>query len=318
MSDRNTERFAFILVKDFPLMVLASATEPLRSANREVGEEVFAWDFFSTDGGAVKSSSGIEVNTKGDVFDALEYPNIVLVAGLDAPSVKDSNIISVLRKAARIGRRIGGVSTAAWIMADAGVLDGFMATLHWENFQAFRETFPKVKAVSDLFVVDRNRFTCGGGTSALDLMLYQIAQKCGRDVAANVADQFLHARIREGEDVQIASVSWRYGTNDRRILRAVAIMEENIEQPIGIEDIAHRAGASRRQLERLFHEKLNSSPSQLYLEMRLKKARLLLKQTTDSVLNVAVQCGFSGASHFSKRYREVFGETPSETRFGRK
>lgn len=318
MIEKKEERFAFILVKDFPLMVLASATEPLRSANREVSEEVFTWDFFTRDGATVKSSSGIEVNAAGNLHDALEYPNIVLVAGLDAPRIKDTNLFAVLRKAASMGRQIGGVSTAAWILAEAGVLDGYMATLHWENFQAFRETFPKVKAVSDLFVIDRNRFTCGGGTSAMDMMLYRISQRCGREVAANVADQFLHARIREGEDVQIASVSWRYGTTDRRVLRAISLMEENIERPISIEEIAGKSGSSRRQLERLFQEKLKTSPSQLYLESRLKKARLLLKQTTDSVLSIAVQCGFTGASHFSKRYREIFRETPSETRFGRR
>ncbi len=318
MEKTSSEKYAFILVKDFPLMVLASATEPLRSANREVGKDVFQWDFFSADGKHVKSSSGIDINVAGDVEAALEYPNVVLVAGLDAPSIKDSDIINGLRKAARLGRNIGAVSTAAWVLADAGVLDGYMATLHWENFQAFRENFPKVKAISDLFVIDRNRFSCGGGTSAMDLMLYIIAEKCGREIAANVADQFLHARIREGEDIQIASISWRYGTNDRRVLRAIAMMEEHVEAPLSIGAIAECCGASRRQLERLFHEKLKTSPAQLYLETRMKKARLLLKQTNDSVLSIAVQCGFSGAPHFSKRYRDIFHETPSETRFGRK
>ncbi len=295
-------------------MALASATEPLRSANRELGKEMFLWDFFSVDGSPVKSSSGTELNVAGDIAAATDYPNIIVVAGLDAPKIKDARILKGIRKAAAFGRNIGALSTAAWVLAEANLLDGYQATLHWENFQAFRETFPKVKAVSDLFVIDRNRFTCGGGTSALDLMLFLISQKCGRQIAANVADQFLHARIREGEDLQVASVSWRYGTVDRRILHAVAMMEEHTEFPLKIDDIAKRCGCSRRQLERVFSEKLQKSPSSLYVEVRMKKARLLLKQTTDSVLNIAIQCGFSGSSHFSKRYRDIYNESPTDTR----
>ncbi len=167
---------------------------------------------------------------------------------------------------------------------------------------------------TELFEIDRNRFTCSGGTAAIDLMLNMIARQHGHELAAQVADQFMHERIRDEHDHQRMSLPARLGVRHSKLLGVIGLMEQNLEEPLSRSDLAVSAGLSTRQLERLFRKYLNRSPARYYLELRLNKARLLLLQTNMSVIDVALACGFVSASHFSKCYRDFFGRTPRKER----
>jgi len=178
----------------------------------------------------------------------------------------------------------------------------------------FAEEFPDIEATRDLFCIDRNRVTCGGGTAALDLMLALIAERHGHFIAAEVAEQFLHTRIRPPGESQRMAVQWRYGITDRRMVRVINLMEQNIEHPLHTQTLAQIAGISRRQLERRFLGEFGKTPSRFYVELRLKHAQALLLQSTDSLLAVALKCGFSSASHFGRCFRATYHETPARVR----
>ena len=199
-------------------------------------------------------------------------------------------------------------------MAKAGILEGYRCTIHWENLPSFCEDFPEIDVTTELFEIDRSRFTCSGGTAAIDLMLHLISRQYGHELAAQVADQFMHERIRDQHDHQRMSLPARLGVRHPKLLSVIALMEENLEEPLGRTELAENAGLSTRQLERLFRKYLNRSPARYYLELRLNKARLLLLQTNMSVIDVALACGFVSASHFSKCYRDFFGRTPRKER----
>ncbi|RMD64829.1 MAG: helix-turn-helix domain-containing protein, partial [Alphaproteobacteria bacterium] len=145
-------------------------------------------------------------------------------------------------------------------------------------------------------------------------MLALIALEHGRPLATAVAEQFIHDRIRDSRDHQRMALRGRLGSSHPKLLAIVALMEENLEEPLSRVELARRVGISTRQLERLFRKYLHRTPTRYYLELRLERARALLTQTTMSVLDVALACGFVSASHFSKCYRELFNRTPRQDR----
>jgi transcriptional regulator GlxA family with amidase domain len=310
----ETRRFGFLLLPRFSLLAFTSAVEPMRSANRLAGRPLYDWRLISRDGGPVASSGGIEVMTQASVAEVERIPNLFVVAGLDAQTIDDRRILSWLRRLERAGCRLGALTTGSYVLARAGLLDGYRCTIHWENLAGFREDFPGIDATSEVYEIDRNRMTCSGGTAAMDLMLGLIAVDHGRELATAVAEQFIHERIRDPGEPQRMGLRNRLGITHPKLLKVIGIMEANLEEPLSRGALAARSGVSTRQLERLFRRYLQRTPTRYYLELRLYRARGLLTQTALSVLDVALACGFVSASHFSKCYREFFHKTPREER----
>ena len=148
-------------------------------------------------------------------------------------------------------------------------------------------------------------------------MLHLISSHAGHEVAAAVADQVIHHRIREGNEGQRMALRARLGVSHPKLLFVIGSMESSLEFPVSCSQLAQSVGLSTRQLERLFSKYLNQAPTRYYLKLRLERARYLLLQTSMPILDIALACGFISASHFSKCYRECFGCTPSEARRAR-
>jgi transcriptional regulator GlxA family with amidase domain len=308
------QRFAFVLVPEFSTLAFASALEPLRAANRLSGRPLYTWTLLGVDGTPVRSSSGVGVAVDAPLDEAQRFETVVVCAGLGAESWRDGRLDGWLRRLARQGVRLGAVSTGTYMLARAGLLHGVRCTLHWEALPAFEEAFPDLVVTPELFEIDDNRMTCSGGTAALDMMLSVIGLDHGRDLATRVAEQFIHERIRAREEKQRMALRTRLAVSHPKLLQVVSIMEEHIEDPLPRSELARMAGLSTRQLERLFRRYLGRTPTRHYLELRLDRARLLLAQTSLSVLEVATACGFVSASHFSKCYREFFARSPRDER----
>jgi transcriptional regulator GlxA family with amidase domain len=303
------------------MIAFTGAIEALRLANRTSGQALYQWSLFSVDGRPVKASNGIALHPDGDLEAANRFDTVAVCSGTDVQRFQDRALVSWLRRMARQGADIGALCTGSYILARAGLLDGYRCTIHWENLAGFFEDFPDIEVSSELFEIDRNRFTCSGGTAAIDLMLNVIARQHGHELAAGVADQFLHERIRDHRDHQRMSLSRPPAHVPAGPARRAAPQaaqghraDGNLEEPLSRSGLAVTAGLSTRQLERLFRKYLNRSPARYYLELRLNKARLLLLQTNMSIIDVALACGFVSASHFSKCYRDFFGRTPRKER----
>lgn len=308
------ETFAFLLLPRFSIMSLSGVLDPLRAANRLAESQIYDWRIISTDGEPVQSSSRVSVIVDAAMRDVERLPNLIIVTGFEPERYATKDVLGWLRRLDRQGCRMGAVSTGSHILARAGLLDGYRCTIHWENIDSFREAFPDIIVTEEVYEVDRNRFTASGGTAALDMMLGLIALRHGRALATGVAEQFIHERIRDNRDHQRMALRRRLGVPHPKLLAAVELMEQNLEEPLTRAELARRASLSTRQLERLFAKYLNRTPTRYYLELRLARARALLTQTTMPVLDVALACGFVSASHFSKCYRERFNRTPREDR----
>ena len=306
--------FGFVLVPEFSMMAITSAIEAMRQANRLSGKQLYGWRLYTADGAPIRASNGLLLPIDGDLEAASSLDTVAVCGGLQIHLQDTAKLCPWLRKMARRGADIGAICTGSHILAKCGLLDGYTCTIHWENLAALVEQFPDIQVSNELFEIDRNRFSCAGGAAAMDMMLNVISRQHGHELAAAVADQFMHERIRDHHDHQRMSLPARLGVRHPKLLSVVKLMEDNLEEPLARSELAEEAGLSTRQLERLFRKYLQRSPARFYLELRLNRARLLLLQTNMSVIDVALACGFVSASHFSKCYRDFFGHTPRKER----
>lgn len=310
----DPEQFGFLILPSFSLMAFSSAIEPLRAANAIADRRLYEWTLLSVDGDPVKTSNNIDIMPNESVATERQFDYVFVVGGTGAERFKDQRALNFVRKVSRLGTTIGAVSTAPYLLAHAGLLDNKRCTIHWEYLDGFREDFPHLDITEEIFEIDGNVITVSGGTASIDLMLRIISHSHGHDIATHVSEWFLHKQIREHSEHQRMSLRFRVGVSHPKLLGAIQFMEENLENPMDREDIAGAVSLSTRQLERLFRKYLNSTPRKYYFGLRMQRARILLRQTSMSVLDVALACGFVSASHFAKCYREFFGHSPRRDR----
>lgn len=307
-------RFVFVLLEQFSLLCFATAIESLRIANRMGDKQLYSWSIVGDGGESMTCSAGTVFQLDDELGELSRDDTIMVCGGIDIQEATTKRVLGWLRREARKGVVVGGLCTAAYTLAKAGLLDGKRATIHWENQDSFIEEFEEVELTKSVFVVDGNRLTTAGGTSSIDLMLKLIAEDQGEELANAVADQLIYSSIRTDQDTQRLSVPTRIGVRHPKLSQVIQMMENNIEEPISPSLLAKDVGMSTRQLERLFRRYLNRSPKRYYMELRLQKARNLLMQTDMSVINVALACGFASPSHFSKCYRAHYNTTPYRER----
>jgi transcriptional regulator GlxA family with amidase domain len=313
-EQNSPQTIGFLLVPGFALMSYAAAIEPLRAANLLSGKELYRWWHAAPGGKPVMASNGVAIITDCGTDKHRTADMMFVCAGGNPATFDDRSVFGWLRRLARKGVAIGGISGGPYIVAKAGLLDQRRATLHWEHLPAFREAFPDIEVVPSLFEIDGNRITCSGGISALDMMVALIERDHGRQLAASVGDWFLHTHIREGMGPQRMDLRYRFGVADETLIGVLRSMEMSLETPQPRATLAREAGISLRQLERLFEHHLGRGIHRHYRFLRLERARQLLRETTLPVLDVALATGFASSSQFARAYRRAFGEAPSATR----
>jgi transcriptional regulator GlxA family with amidase domain len=306
--------FVFFTLPRFTLLSLSSAIDVLRMANRVLDQQAYSWTIASVDGQPVESSSGLSFSQTQAIAE-VSNPDVVFVCGgVDVRSAVTEPIIQALRNLDRKGVTLGGLCTGVYALAKAQLLSKHKTAIHWENLSSMREEFPHVDFVDHVYALDGQRFTSSGGIAPLDLMLTLVKKHHGRHVAQKISEQFILERIRREDEKQYVPLAVRAGFYQLNLIEAAALMEANIEEPLPLDEIARLVGVSRRQIERLFKRYIGKVPVRYYLELRLNRARQLLLQTTMSVMEVAVACGFQSPPHFSKCYREFFGHSPTQER----
>ena len=313
-APEKPRRFVFVLMDQFTLLSYSCAVESLRIANRMAGTALYDWRVVGEGGETATSSAGAVFQLDGDLTEMTRDDTVVLCGGIDVAKATTKPLLNWLRREIRRGVSVGGLCTATYTLARAGLLDGKRATIHWENQDSFAEEFEDVILTKSIFVTDAKTFTTAGGTASIDLMLKFIADDHGEELAGAVADQLIYTTIRTDQDTQRLSVPTRIGVRHPKLSSVIQMMENNIEEPQSPSILAKEVGMSTRQLERLFRRYLNRSPKRYYMELRLQKARNLLMQTDMSVINVALACGFASPSHFSKCYRAQYNTTPYRER----
>lgn len=314
-SDPNPEHFGFLLVPNYSMIAFSSTIEPLRLANQVVGKTLYKWSICTLDGRAVKASNGIKLTPHCRIDDMDDLSVFFVCGGIGIADYWTKAMQAALRKI--VMQRniiIGAICTGSYLLAKAGLLNGYKSTIHWENIASMREEFPNAQFSDDLYQIDRDRITCAGGQAALDMMLNLIGDKHGSKLTSMISELALCERIRNADDRQRIPLQLHLGSSQPKLIEAVTLMEANLEEPISLDELSSYVGISRRQLERLFQKHLSCVPTRYYLNLRLSRARLLLLQTSKSIVDIALASGFISAPHFSKCYRDMFGIPPRDER----
>jgi transcriptional regulator GlxA family with amidase domain len=313
----NTPLTLLVLVTpNFNLSATAGFIDPFRAANYLEGQKHFRWQIASTTGGEILASNGMSIRTKALGEVQRESKDIVIVSSSWAPEAHSAASLSAaLRRWARAGCTLGALDTGAFILAEAGLLAGRRATVHYEHIDALRELHADIEVSEDLFVFDGDRITCCGGTAAVDFGLHIIRHTHG-DAPANAAARYIfHQRLRlPGAPQNPDQVEPLGSTVPGAVRRAIAIMEKHLENTVTIPEICLRVRMSQRQLDRLFSRYVRKTPAIYYRDIRLDRARGLVTQTDLPLSEVAAASGFSGQVQFSRAYRERFGLPPRNDR----
>lgn len=310
----RTEHFGFLTLPNFSMIAFTSAVEVLRMTNYVSRATHYRWSVIAADGIPVPASNGVTV-TPTCTLEQAGVPDVLIVCG--GTQIREAVDVRVRSLLAYVGSRgvpLGALCTGAYALMSAGLLDDYRCTVHWEDMSALHREFPRVKFTDELFVIDRDRLTCTGGTAPLDLMLNLVESRLGQNLAAQVSAQFILDRIRSASDHQPIPVDARIGFSRAELIEVVRLMEANIEEPLSLEELARLVRLSQRHLQRMFKIYLDVSPTHYYLALRLRRARDLLRTTDASVARVTAVCGFQSPCHFSKAYRAQFGHAPSRER----
>ncbi|WP_281966915.1 GlxA family transcriptional regulator [Roseovarius nanhaiticus] len=305
-------RIGILPIADFAVMSYAATVEPLRAANLLAGRMLY--EMVHVGNGPVASSGAAVVPPDAQVGAALRLDMLFVIAGGDVGAHDDPALARWLARMAREGVHLGGVSGGPVILARAGLMAGRRMTLHWEYAEALAEASPDLALERSLYVIDRDRMTCAGGTAPLDMMHALIARQHGAAFARRVSDWFMHTEVRPAIGPQRAGLAERVGSHTPAILDAVEVMESHLADPLDLGQIASIAGVSPRQLNRLFTDQLGTPVMRYYRALRLDRAQSLLRNSAMPLTQIALATGFANSSHFSRAYAAQFGHPPSHYR----
>ncbi len=309
---------SFVLMPRFTMLAFTSAIEPLRVANQLTERMLFKWRVHSETGEPIACSNGVPLLPDAPLSGALASDYILVCGGVEPDAGCSPELTDWLRKQWRHGGTVGGLCTGAYALARAGILNGRRFTLHWENIPNFCEKYPSLTPERRIFCIDDRIVTCAGGVASAELALKLIEDYYGPELGQAVMNMCLLGQIRRGEEEQLTSLSVRLGTRNDHLIRAVAYIEAHVEDEVDLGECASHLGISRRQLERLFQRYLDTTPLQYLNKVRLQHARSLLTETDLGVMQVAVACGFSSSSYFSKVFRTQYGVSPYKFSLTRK
>lgn len=310
----DIQRVGFLTLPEFTLMAFTSAIEVMRMVNYLIGKDYYQWSVITPDGEPVASSSGIAPRDAGRYSASCRFDVVFVCGGTNVTKYVDDRVTALLRRMSRDGIILGGLCTGPYALVTAGLLDGYHSTIHWENMAGLREQYTRVEFMEELFVIDRDRITCSGGTAPLDMMLALVRARFGKQLVAEVSNQFILDRVRDCDDRQYIPIAARIGSNHATLQKVAELMEANFEEPLSAVELARLAGLSLRQIQRMFHETLGTTPTKYYLRLRLQRARAMLTQSSLSITQIAVACGFQSVGHFSKTYRALYGRSPRSER----
>lgn len=310
----GTIRFTFVLISRFNMMALTATLEPLRVANYLCGRALYEWTFVSPEGGRITASNGMSVDTELLPVDDRRQDTIFVCGSWDSEHYEHRDLFAWLRRHERMGVRLGAMDIGVYILARAGLLSGYRVAVLWYCIRAFSEAYPDVDPEERLFISDRNRITIAGGTAGMDAMLSDISERFDPRLAREVADHVLHYPVRDSDSAQRNVGGGQQEIMHSVVRAAIHLMENHVEEPLSIPQVAEQVRVNQRKLERLFHKHAGRSAIGYYRVLRLQHALVLLTNTDLSIREISVACGYSSLSHFAKSFAAQYNKRPRDCR----
>src|SRR6267378_4480862 len=310
MGRRLMQRTGFVVLPGFQMMSVA-ALSVFELANKEIGESVYDVHLLSETGGLIRSSIGISVAT--EPFDHANFDTLMVGGSAVAGSVTPG-VVKFLRKAVERSRRVASTCVGAFVLAEAGLLDGRRATTHWNRARDLQARFPKVKVEEDrIFIVDGPVWTSAGMTAGIDLALAMIEKDLGAGVARMVARKQVVYHRRAGGQSQFSALLELEPKSDR-IQSALAYAKRNLDKTLTVGQLAAAAHLSPRQFSRAFQVETGQSPAKAVENLRVEAARLMMEQSRHPIDAIARQTGFADRDRMRRAFLRAFGQPPQVVR----
>lgn len=308
-------KFAFLLYPSFQLLGVISAIEALRVANSICETPAYSWKFLHDGAPEVPSSSGLTLHAAQSITEADDFDVLIVTASFRHGDHSGTGARAALRRFARLGKTLGSFESGIYHLARAGVMDGHRASAHFHNLPLFEQLFPKVEFTRRVFTAEHGRMTAAGGTACLDLMLHVIETDLGPVMAARVAALISHPIRARHNMVQEGLLTAKALGHQPVVRAACRLLEDSIGAEMSsVEAIAAQVGVSRRHLDRMFAAAFSCTVSEYFRQIRLARARKLVKSTALEFGEISTICGFVSYSHFLSRYRKQYGLSPSQDR----
>ncbi|RED44828.1 GlxA family transcriptional regulator [Aestuariispira insulae] len=311
---QGRKRVGILMLPHFQGSVLQGILDPIVWVNKLFNRYEYKTALISFNGSAVTSWHGFDTPVQYSIWDAPKLDSLIVIGESNLTHYSQAQLQSWLRFLGRQDIRIGAIGYAVMTLAEAGLYNGHKCTAHWSQHASVVERFEEVDVVPDLFVFDRNRFSCAGGVATFDLMLSIIREDLDSDIARRCANFFNHDRIRSGSEPQRLPHNVTASYPNVKIQRAINIINEEIGNPPTLTELSKRVGVSRRHLERLFAKHLGKTLRNYVVETQLWRAYDLLVNTSMSITQISYATGFSSASLFSKHFKMMYGQSPSKMR----
>lgn len=316
-SRRKKLSVAFVLSPNFTMLAFSAFIDTLRLAaddgdrSRPIHCE---WTVLSHDMRPVRSSCGVEVVPTSELVAPKGFDYVVVVGGLLSHLKIPAALNEYLKQTATLGVPLVGVCTGSFALARLGLMEGRRSCVSWYVHGDFRNEFPHLEVSSDeLFIDDSDRLTCAGGTSVVHLAAYLIERHCDKARAAKALRIMIEHSPLPSKTPQPQPLFTKE-TDDIRVRKAMLLIERHLGSPLPAEFIAQHVNVSVRHLERLFQTELSMSPLAFAFKLRMNNAYNLLVTTQNSIIDIALECGFLSNSHFSRCFRNVHGKTPTQVR----
>ncbi|VDC24915.1 GlxA family transcriptional regulator [Pseudogemmobacter humi] len=307
-------RVSFLIVPRFNLAEMVSMIEPMRVANYLSPRPLYEWEILSFDGPEITASNGLSITANRPGERSRRDEIIFIFASWGAETYENREATSWIRRQAREGARICAVELGCYLVARAGLLKGRKVATHWSCAPGFQERFPETHMVDQIYTPGDHVMTCAGGFAGVDMMLRLITDQHGEGLASEVADQLLYHPVRPPTAPQRRMMGHGLENLAPVVRDAITLMENHIEEPLNVPQIAEEMGVSQRQLERQFKASVGCTVVQFGLLLRLQHARVLLVATGLPVRDIAAAAGFNTLSHFAHAFRKCFGRRPSDYR----
>lgn len=314
------ERHALLVLSpSSPLLVMA-ALETLRTGNSLLGGRALEPLLLTLDGRDARWPDGSSLPADAALSACSDLSAIyVIVDRLPTPTGAEPILAALKAQGMALEQRggiLGGIGCGAAWWAEAGLMNGYRCCLQALHQAEATERWPEAVFSTAHHVHDRSRWSAAAGIAPIELLIRWFGTRHGERVKLQMLAHFGLDRLRQEQEHQADAGSERAGSSTR-LAEALALMQANLAEPLSTEDIANLVGVSRRQLERLFKQHLDALPARWYLELRLQRAQQLLLQSSQSILQVGLSCGFASGAHFSNAYRSYFGRTPRDERGAR-
>jgi transcriptional regulator GlxA family with amidase domain len=302
---------AFVVFEGFQSMALA-AMPVFEYANFSAGETLYQVSVLSEDGRNLHASGGLSVGT--EAFDARVFDTVIVVGGDSILQQAPAGVLEYVRSSVKTARRTASICSGAFVLAQAGLLDGRRATTHWAYARELQARFPSIKVEEDrIYVVDGSIWTSAGMTAGIDLALAMVEKDHGAGLARSVAQKLVMYHRRAGGQSQHSALLELEPKSDR-IQTALGYAREHLADTLSVEQLADVASLSPRQFSRAFRAETGQSPAKAIENLRLEAARHMLERGRLTLDQIATETGFSDRRRMREAFLRVFGQPPQVIR----